>query len=320
MSLPLAPEHPWLAPLAGFTDLPFRLVCRKYGCKVAFTEMISAKGLIYNNTNTSLLLQTCSQDVPLVVQLFGSHPKDIVNAVLCLQKKGFFYFDLNCGCSVKKVVKTGAGAALLKNPSQIVQIFKALHEYVPPQNTGIKTRLGYDLNTSTYLELAENLAALNIGWFTLHPRYAREKFSGQARWEHLANLKKLFPELKVIGSGDLFTAQDGLNCLHQTKIDGIMFARGALSNPYIFREFKLLLEGKDISQLNKKKLIAEILEDFVFYYQQYAPQSIKKMRTILPKMIKNIPEAKKMRVKLSFLNSWEEVREMINLFKGESNG
>lgn len=310
----LPTKSPWLAPLAGFSDLPFRLVCRDMGCSFAFTEMVSATGLIYNTPGTYKLLATNLKDTPLAVQIFGAKPKNILLATKKLLEMGFTYFDLNCGCSVKKVTKTGAGASLLKEPKQIVELVKVMGEVVPFSRLGVKTRLGYELNQDVYLLLAEDLAKLNIGWFTLHPRYARQKFSGQTDWQKLKILKQTIPELTVIGSGDLFTAQDGLRCLEETGIDNIMFARGALRNPYIFTEFKLLKQKKSPGE--KNKIIALLLRKFVHYYQTLKPGlSALKMRTILPKMVKELPAAKKIRHKLTQISSWEEIEEIAFLLE-----
>ena len=131
--LPFAPEAPWLAPLAGFSDLPFRLLCRELGAACAVTEMVSAKGLFYDSKNTKSLLATVPADAPLVVQLFGADPDLLARAVDELSRAGYVFFDLNCGCSVKKVVKTGAGAALLGTPERLVACARAM---VRPQTHG----------------------------------------------------------------------------------------------------------------------------------------------------------------------------------------
>lgn len=315
--LPLGKQNPWLAPLAGFSDLAFRMVCRELGCSFAFTEMVSAAGLVYNSQGTLNILKTTPKDFPLAVQLFGSKPAQMFQATQFLKAKNFTFFDLNCGCPVKKVVKTGSGARLLEEPKKIIELVKAMGEVVDYAQIGVKTRLGYHLGEDVYLSLAEQLAKLNIGWFTLHPRYAKQKFSGKADWKKLKILKKEIPELKVIGSGDLLSAQDGLACLESTGIDGIMFARGALANPYIFTEFKLLSEKKS-SSLNKIQIITKVLKLSLHYYRTLLPQiSPLKMRTILPKLVKGLPEAKKIRLQLTQISSWEEIEDLIlSLEKG----
>lgn len=312
MSLPISPLSPWLAPLAGFSDLPFRLVCRECGCAVACTEMVSASGLIYQNPETAKILQTSPEDTPLVVQIFGSDPPTISQAVAKLKKQGVKYVDLNCGCSVKKVLKTGAGAALLTDSTKIVTIIQTIQEHYLASQIGIKTRLGFELNQDVYLKLAEKLSKIGIGWITLHPRYAKQKFAGQAKHEALKNLKQHFPQLKVIGSGDLLTAQDGVRCIKSTGIDGIMFARGALANPYVFTDYKALLKTGRLPQANLGQRLISLLKRFAFYYQKYPHYSVLKMRTLLPKMIKNIPQAKKIRIKLTQINSWQEVQAVID--------
>ncbi|HCR11938.1 MAG TPA: dihydrouridine synthase, partial [Desulfovibrio sp.] len=141
-SLPFSPDAPWLAPLAGFSDLPFRLLCRELGAAAAVTEMVSAKGLFYDSRNTRRLLATHPDDAPLVVQLFGAEPEYLRRAVRELAGDGYAFFDLNCGCSVRKVVKTGAGAALLGDPERLVACAAAMAEAAGPGRVGVKLRLG----------------------------------------------------------------------------------------------------------------------------------------------------------------------------------
>ncbi len=255
--LPIGPEYPWLAPLAGYTDLPFRLLCREGGAAVAVTEMISAKGLVYSAqarkgsgslSSTEELLATTplagfpanpEADRPLVAQLFGQEPEFLAQAAELVLQRGFTHIDLNMGCSVPKVVKAGAGAALLKDVEHAVKVGKALTGVAGPGRVGFKLRLGWDRDGENYLELAQRLQDAGAGWITLHPRYARQGFSGQADWQALLKLAACL-QIPLIASGDLFTAQDALRCLEESRADGVMFARGALHNPAIFNELKAL--------------------------------------------------------------------------------
>ncbi|WP_045212117.1 tRNA dihydrouridine synthase [Desulfonatronovibrio magnus] len=309
--MPITPDKPWLAPLAGFSDLPFRLLCRQYGSAAAFTEMISAKGLIYKTANTLSLLRTCPEDSPLVVQLYGNEPEVIYKATLILVQEGYKYFDLNCGCSVRKVTKTGAGAALMRNPDLLVEIFYAMAEGAGHKQCGIKFRLGWSHDCLTYLNIAEKLKYSGIGWITLHPRTATQLFSGKAAWKYLKTLKDSTP-IPIIASGDLFTAQDAIRCIAETNVDNIMFARGALNNPAIFLQY-LMLRRKMTSPEFNVEFIREICLNTVSFYRTYYPshKAVLKMRTVLPRMIREIPGSKEIRKKIIACRNWDEIQEVI---------
>jgi tRNA-dihydrouridine synthase B len=247
--LPIGPDAPWLAPLAGFSDLPFRLLCREQGAAVACTEMISAKGLVYGMrrkgrteewpcAGTGDLLATTDKDLPLVVQLFGAEPEFLAEAASMLRARGFLWFDLNMGCSVPKVTKTGAGSALLREPARALAAASALFRSAGSGKAGCKIRLGWDAASPVYLDLAKALEDAGAAWITLHPRYAGQGFSGRAdssAWEKLVRAVRI----PVLASGDLFRAEDALDCL-RTGVSGVMFARGAMANPAIFRCYHAL--------------------------------------------------------------------------------
>ncbi len=273
--------------------------------------MISAKGLIYRTKNTLELLKTCPEDSPLVVQVYGSEPATIGKAASILLGEGFRFFDLNCGCSVKKVIKTGSGSALLKNTDLIVEMALTMIDAAGPGQTGIKIRLGWNNDSHVYLELAEKLAQSGIGWITLHPRTASQLFSGRASWQALKDLKQS-TSIPIIASGDLFTAKDAIQCVKQTNVDNIMFARGALNNPSIFREYLHLRAGSDIhgiSHANLKNMCLKTLELF----QQYQPshKSVLKMRNILPRMLRDFPGAKELRKAIIECKSWEDITRIV---------
>lgn len=273
--------------------------------------MISAKGIIYRTNNTLELLRTCPEDSPLVVQIYGSESAAIRQAMHILLNEGFRFFDLNCGCSVKKVVKTGSGSALLKNPDLIVEMASIMIDSAGAGRTGIKIRLGWNSDSHVYMELAEKLANSGIGWITLHPRTASQLFSGKASWQALKNLKQS-TSIPVIASGDLFTAKDALQCVMQTNVDNIMFARGALNNPSIFTQYISLRkcsDGPGIEHVDLRDMCLKTIE----YYQRYHPshRSVLKMRTILPRMIRDIPGAKELRKEIIECNNWECITRVV---------
>lgn len=305
--LTISAEQPWLAPLAGYSDLPFRLLCRRHGCCVAVTEMVSAKGLIYGSPGTEELLRTEPGDVPLVVQLFGAEEAFLLRAVEELRKRGFLFFDLNCGCSVRKVAKTGSGAALLKEPAHLVRLAKALTRAVAPGCMGFKVRLGWGWDQPVYLELGQDLEAVGAGWITLHPRFATQGFSGEADWSHIRRLKARV-SIPVIASGDLLTAEEGVRCIGETGADSLMFARGALGDPAIFERYRLLRRGGSLAPRSCADMRDLVRELGVCYREAGQERTgLLKMRTLAPRFFKNIPGAKVLRREIVFCKTWEDV-------------
>lgn len=313
--LPITPYKPWLAPLAGFSDLPFRLLCRDYGCAAAFTEMISAKGLVYQTRNTLELLKTCPGDTPLIVQIYGSEPQTIRQAMQILLDLGYEYFDLNCGCSVKKVIKTGSGAALLNNITLLVEMAHIMVQAAGAGKTGIKIRLGWNIGNQVYIELTDRLKNSGLGWITLHPRTATQLFGGTAQWNALKKLKES-TSIPVVASGDLFTAEDGIRCVTQTGVDNIMFARGALNDPSIFTKYIRIIQKKlpvDSDLIH----IREMCHKTIAYYQKYypGPRAVLKMRTVLPRMIRETAGAKELRKAIVMSKDWRTIERIIDQIK-----
>jgi tRNA-dihydrouridine synthase B len=303
---PITPQNPWLAPLAGFSDLPFRLLCREQGAQVACTEMISAKGLVFDSKGTRDLLATCPQDSPLVVQLFGSEAEYIAKAVDILLAQGFRYFDLNSGCSVKKVVKTGSGAALLKAPDLLTELVRIMAEKAGTNRVGVKIRLGWQADTPVYLDVAPKLEKAGAAWITLHPRFARQGFSGRADWNCLARLKQRV-SVPIIASGDLLHAEDGLACIESTGVDTIMFARGALNDPAIFNRFHALFSGHLPEPKSATQLVATI-KRFMELSTTYGNEAraLLRMRTLAPRFVRDLPGSRSARGYLAGCRTWED--------------
>lgn len=302
-----SPDAPWLAPLAGYSDLPFRLLCREHGCRVAVTEMVSAKGLIYQSPGTQELLMTSAGDEPLVVQLFGSEEPFLVQAVARLREAGFRYFDLNCGCPVRKVSKTGSGAALLKEPQHLLRLAKAMIGATEPGCMGFKIRLGWYVGQPVFLDVAKGLEELGAGWVTMHPRYGAQGFTGHADWTQLAVLKKSV-SLPVIASGDLFLAEDAIRCVEQTGVDSIMFARGALNDPAIFERY-LALRGQAQAPEKCGRQAIVLVRRLCDLYTGHGMDrlGLLKMRTLVPRFLKGLPGARGLRRDIVFCKTWDEV-------------
>ena len=222
-----------LAPLAGITNMPFRLICRREGASLAFTEMVSVNGLVRDGVNTRALLKSCSEDSPLAIQLFGDSPSDLARAATMVEGYGDL-LDINMGCPVRKVVGTGAGSALLQEPLRIAAIVRAVRAATSLPLT-IKIRSGWHSGDDVFLEVARIAEAEGCDAVTLHPRSRSQMFSGEADWSQIKEMKAAIA-IPVLGSGDLFTGYDCLRMLRETGCDGVMIARGALGNPWIFRQ------------------------------------------------------------------------------------
>jgi tRNA-dihydrouridine synthase B len=228
-----------LAPLAGITNLPFRLICRNAGASLAYTEMVSVNGLVREGVKTLALLKSSPDDRPLGIQLFGDKPADLAEAARMVEGYGDL-LDINMGCPVRKVVGTGAGSALLLEPLKIAAIVRAVRSATTLPLT-IKIRSGWHCGDDVFQEVGRIAEAEGCDAITLHPRSRSLMFSGQADWTQLADMKNALT-IPVLGSGDLFTSEDCLRMLRETGCDGIMIARGALGAPWIFRQVNELQE------------------------------------------------------------------------------
>ena len=231
----------WLAPMAGYTDAAFRAVCSGHGAALCFTEMVSADALARNNAVTLRLLEKFPEEKLTGFQIFGSRPSVAAEAVRRIAGRGPAIIDLNCGCSVPKVLKADCGAVLLRNPALVGSMVAAMRSETDIP-VSVKLRLGWDESSLTYLACAEAALKAGAALVTLHPRTRAQGFRGTARWEHIRALKASCP-VPVIGSGDLFSAQDCARMLQSTGCDGVMIARGSLGNPFIFRQAVALLQG-----------------------------------------------------------------------------
>jgi tRNA-dihydrouridine synthase B len=229
--------------MAGYTDAAFRSICRSWGADLCYTEMVSAEGAVRENAKTLELLERGDNERLFAVQIFASEPRTAAMAVQKLSRYMPDLYDLNCGCSVPKVLRSGSGAALLRSPETIGAIVKAMRGQTDSPVT-VKLRSGWDPDSINYLDCAEAAERSGAAMVCLHPRTRSQGFSGRARVSELKELRN-HCSVPVIGSGDLFAPEDALNVFRQSGCDGLMFARGALGNPFIFKSTKERLSGED---------------------------------------------------------------------------
>lgn len=238
-------ENPvMLAPMAGVTDLPYRLLCKEQGCGYMVTEMVSAKAVLYNNKNTDLLMITKPEEAPVSLQLFGSEPEIMGEIAVRLEDRGFAGFDINMGCPVPKVVNNNEGSALMKNPVLAAQIVEAMAKRVKIPVT-VKFRKGFNEENINAVEFAHVMEESGAAAITVHGRTREQFYSGKADWDIIRQVVERV-SIPVFGNGDIFSGEDALRMLKETGCAGVAVGRGAKGNPWIFREINAALAGDEI--------------------------------------------------------------------------
>jgi tRNA-dihydrouridine synthase B len=294
-----------LAPMAGITNLPMRLITRAEGAALCFTEMVSVNGLVREGKKTFEIIRSASGDRPLGIQIFGDDPALMAEGARLVAGHGDL-IDINMGCPVRKVVAGGAGSALLREPAKVAAVIRAVRN-ATSLPLSIKIRTGWEAGADSYREIGRIAENEGCDAITLHPRSRNQMFEGNADWSCIRTLKEAI-RLPVLGSGDLFTPRDILDMFAQTGCDGVMIARGALGNPWIFRETLDLLTGREPRTPGLPEREAVILRHLELFIEFYGTQvALREMRKHLCWYARGLPGAARFRDLVNRLQSGSDL-------------
>lgn len=302
----------FLAPLAGYTDSPFRQICKQWGAEVLISEMVSADGIIRDSYKTLQYAYFEEFERPFGIQIFGNDPLIMAKAASTLLPLKPDFIDLNMGCPVKKVIRRGAGSALMQTPSLAVKIVKevknALQDCLP---LSVKFRSGWDMQNLNFLDFGILMQDSGADFLCLHPRTSRQMFSGISNWEHIKILKQNV-SIPVIGNGDIKTPEDALNMLRETNCDGLMIGRGALGKPWLFSQCRELLKGGTYKPVTRQDILNTIIlhiDKALQYKQEYI--AVRELRAQLCFYTKGILGGPELRNKINHTDSIAELKEII---------
>lgn len=305
------PNNLILAPMAGVTDLPFRLLCKEQGAGLLCMEMVSAKAILYKNRNTESLLEIDPRENPVSLQLFGSDPEIISKIAHQIEDKPFDILDLNMGCPVPKIVNNGEGSALMKNPKLAGEIIRETVKAIDKPVT-VKIRKGFDdehINAVEMAKIAEDAGAAAVA---VHGRTREQFYSGRADWDIIRQVKEAV-SIPVIGNGDLLTAEDVIAMEQQTGCDGFMIARGAQGNPWIFRQILHYFEtGEHLAKPTLEEVTQMILRHarmMLEFKGEYI--GIREIRKHAAWYTAGYPNSARLRVAINNVESFEALEELL---------
>lgn len=298
-----------LAPMAGITNLPFRIICEQYEPGLVYTEMVSSKGLFYHDLKTAQLLNMKNETRPVAVQIFGNDIEAMSYAAKEVSKIADI-IDINMGCPAPKVVKNGDGSKLMLNLELTGKIIESVVNAATVPVT-VKMRKGWDSAHITAIELAKIAEEKGAKAVTIHGRTRDEFYTGTADWEIIKQVKQAV-SIPVIGNGDIKTKEDAKKIFEQTNVDGIMVGRGTIGNPWIFREIRQYLNGDLVTEVTKEEKLQIILKHIMLQVEFLGENTgIKEMRKHMAYYLKNLPNASSIRQKINQIETKKELEDCI---------
>ena len=313
----------FLAPVAGYSDRSFRSICVDCGASFTYTEMVSAEALVRDNDKTERLLRKAENETAYAVQIFGGNPDVIAKAAaLVAEKTDCACIDINCGCPVPKIVKPGAGAALTRDPEKLYGVVqaavRALEHAKRRVPVTVKIRSGWDDKTITWKEAADAALSAGVAAITMHPRTRAQGYEGKADWNALKELVSFVSgRVGVFGSGDLFSPEDARAMFETTGCDAVMFARGAMGNPFIFTKTKALLTTGSYEDVGiRARIDAGFRELKLLIEDAGEANACKEMRKRFCAYTKGIPGGAELRAKLVHAASEADYRAIISGLRG----
>lgn len=303
-----------LAPLAGITNLPFRLLAKRAGCGLVYSEMVSSNGLIHKSDKTHRMIEGVADERPLAVQIFGAIPETMARAAQFVESSGADLLDINFGCSVKKIIKTGAGVALMKCPKKAEHLLSAVRKAVSIPIT-IKIRSGWDASGQQAVDISRVAEACGIDAVAVHPRTASQGFRGKADWSVISRVREAV-SIPVIGNGDIASADDAKSMVERTGCDGVMIGRAAVGNLWIFTQIQDRLAGKEVRDI-PLDMHFSAARDYVGAMVRHFGElhACRMMRSRLAWFVKGLPQSARFREGIKRIASGAEALERLDAYE-----
>jgi tRNA-dihydrouridine synthase B len=305
----------FLAPLAGVTDTAFRSICKDLGCGLVYTEMVSAKGLYYKNENTENLLYLSENEKPVAVQIFGSDPAIMAKAAEYFNdNKDVCIIDINMGCPAPKIIKNGDGSALMRNPELAGRIVREVKQASLKPVT-VKFRKGFDENSVNAVDFAKVMEDAGADAITVHGRTRSQMYSGKADWDIIKSVKQAV-SIPVIGNGDIFTAEAAVDIRNLTGCDAVMIGRGAMGNPWIFRQIMQMNNGEEVTFPSPAERIDVILEHYQRAIKYLGKnRAVREMRKHIGWYVKGLKNCTDLKNSVNYETRSEKVIEMLQEYR-----